>query len=248
MDGATVKIEVISMWYNEVFLAPFFLRHYEPADHIRIFVDSDTNDKSRSWIDRFPNASQEEFKMPQGMNTQIKQDVINQAYLESDADWVILVDADELVLWDDLRILHKTQCDVFFAMLYQVYRHETDIDLDRTSPAFYQRRHGDSNITTGLNALYKKPIIARGGKQFCWSPGCHIIRGPERVIRFGMQIVRGAHWAMADPCFCISRRMERKARRSEYDKANGMGWHLDNVTYSSLYAQCEEHRQDPRVF
>ncbi len=41
---SNIKISVISVWYNEEKLAPFFLEHYRFADAIHIAVDADTCD------------------------------------------------------------------------------------------------------------------------------------------------------------------------------------------------------------
>lgn len=241
-----MNIEVISFWYNEAFLAPFFLKHYEPAQRIRIIVDADTDDATRDLLRAAPNVIQEDFKFDAGLNTQVMQDVLNAAYRESGADWVLMVDADEFLVLEDLKYARDPSIDALFAMLYQVYRHESDVDLDAAMPAMWQRRHGDPNITDGINALYQKPIIARTGKGYTWVPGCHAIR-PTSHIRFGQHMVRGAHWAMADPCFCIGRRLATKARISEYNKAHGMSWHNWHVTQEGLEAVCAAHLQDPRV-
>lgn len=36
-----MNIEVITCMYNEEFLAPFFMNHYEWATKIKVFIDDD---------------------------------------------------------------------------------------------------------------------------------------------------------------------------------------------------------------
>jgi hypothetical protein len=240
-----MKIQVISFWYNEEFLAPFFFKHYSFADHIRLLVDADTNDGTLGLISKQPGVTYRLVRFKDGMNTQVKQDMIHAAYRESDADWVVLVDADEFIKPGHFRLLSDAVGDVFNVNLYQVYRHRFDRDLTPDLPTLAQRRHGDPNITSGVNALYRKPIVARTGLNFTWSPGCHRIYGS--TLKIDPRPMVGAHWAMADPCFCIDRRLSRRARISAYNRKRGMSWHNAKVTRESLLAECEVHLDDPMV-
>jgi hypothetical protein len=237
----------ISFWYNESFLAPFFLKNYEAMDSVHIIIDSDTDDDSREIIDRWPNTTREEFTFPEHkMNTSLKQRLVQRAYEMSETDWVLLVDSDEFILLEDLKHLKNSDADVFYAMLYQVYRHKNDEDLDPDRPPIYQRRHGDPNVTTGINALYKKPCIARSGLDINWTEGCHFMH-TSIGLKAGNTFIRGAHWAMADPCFCVDRRVGRKIRRSRYNIDHNMSWHWE-ATKEQLTRQCAQHLNDPEVF
>ena len=242
-----MKLKIISFWYNEAFLAPFFLKHYEPVQDIRIILDADTDDNTRAILMADPRVSFIEHRFKEGRNTQIKQDILNREYQKAyDADWVLMVDADELLVFEDFRHLHKTYHDVFVAMLYQVYRNAKDSDLDPGSRVITQRRYGDPNMGDRFNALYRKPIIVRGGLPVWWSPGCRFIKTRDEIHTSPIMI-RGAHWAMADPCFCIDRRLSRRYRISNYNKQNGMSWHNWGVTREGLQEQCDAHLNDPEV-
>lgn len=46
MEVSNMSIEIITMWYNEEALAPFFLKHYSWADKITLLYDEETSDKS----------------------------------------------------------------------------------------------------------------------------------------------------------------------------------------------------------
>ena len=204
MDGH-MRIELITMWYNEEFLAPFFLQHYNYADRINILYDTDTTDNTKKICEQYPNVRIIPFHFPNMMDDEIKRDLINDLYSKIDADWVLSVDSDEFAflkehnffIYDFRNFLAADKKhDIYNVMLYQVYRHITDKDLDPDLPAVPQRRHGDPNISVGINALYKKPILVRGNLSINWEPGCHSIRYGRDPRAVAPQHVLGAHWAM----------------------------------------------------
>ena len=71
-----MKVEVITTYFKEEFLAPLFLLHYNWVDHINIITQA------------FPDGK---------FNDHLKRDLINAAIYKSTADWVIVVDFDEFV-------------------------------------------------------------------------------------------------------------------------------------------------------
>jgi glycosyltransferase involved in cell wall biosynthesis len=247
MGGATMKLEIITFWYNEEFLAPFFLKHYEPVDKITVIVDADTTDRTIDILSSKSNIEIHGYKFTDGMDTEGKQDALNSIYNTATADWVLMVDADEFIDFNYFKYLLDTKASVFYVMLYQVYRNRMDKDLDLDLPVIGQRIHGDPNISNGLNALYKKPIVVRSGKRLRWCPGCHRVIGAHKDVVFDNRMLVGAHWAMADPCFCIERRLSRRERISAINKARGMSWHNYDVTHESLLRECTKHLDDPEV-
>jgi 2-polyprenyl-3-methyl-5-hydroxy-6-metoxy-1,4-benzoquinol methylase len=57
----------------------------------------------------------------------------------------------------------------------------------------------------------------------------------------------GVHWMMADPSVALDRRMKRRARQSDKNKAHGFGIHVWNVTEESIRAECTRHLDDPII-
>lgn len=247
------SLSVLSMWYNEEFLAPFFLNHYSYADHIHIILDADTTDKSLSIIEKYSNASYELFKFPDMMNEVIKSDQLNNVYKKIDSDWVLVADADEFICLPTLEPDIKEFLDkeppcfnVVIADLFQIYRHCDDHDLDMNLLPVPQRRHGDPNISTGPNALYSKPSVIRGKQKLYWGPGHHAVHGETRY--FNHKLI-GAHWANADPCFCIERRIKgRKLRQSKFNLLYKLSSQNHNITEESVLEECRKHLNDPKLF
>lgn len=253
-----MRIELITMWYNEEFLAPFFLQHYNYADRINILYDTDTTDNTKKICEQYPNVRIIPFHFPNMMDDEIKRDLINDLYSKIDADWVLSVDSDEFAflkehnffIYDFRNFLAADKKhDIYNVMLYQVYRHITDKDLDPDLPAVPQRRHGDPNISVGINALYKKPILVRGNLSINWEPGCHSIRYGRDPRAVAPHHVLGAHWAMADPQFAMERRLKnRKARQSQNNLNKQLTVHQHTITAKELTEDFKRHMNDPQLF
>ena len=244
-----MSIEIITMWYNEAFLAPFFLNHYSFADRIRVIYDMDTTDGTEDIVTQYQNAVLEKFKFPDAFDNDIAVDKLNQCYRESKADWVIAVDADEFVLTPNLHeFLQDRTEDVFLVRLYEVYRNVSDVDLDPSLPIANQRRHGDPNAVGGSNKSGAKPIVVHTGRKIKWMPGQHRIWNRHRLIT-GEEVLLGAHWLFADNSRpFIERRLKRRLRQSKNNILRGHSCHYNEITENAVIRQLEQHMNDQRVF
>ena len=243
------NIEVLTMWYNEAFLAPFFLNHYSFADHIRVLVDIDTIDDTRSIIERCPNATIEDMVFPDGFDNDIAVEALNRCYKKSKADWVIAVDADEFVLTPNLHEFLKDRTeDVFLVRLYEVYRNFMDCDLDISLPIAEQRRHGTPNAVGGQNKSGTKPIVVHAGRNIRWMPGQHRIWNRHKLVTAN-DILLGSHWIFADNSRpFIERRLRGRIRQSKNNILKGHSCHYNDVTEDKIIKQLEQHMNDERVF
>jgi hypothetical protein len=250
-------IEIMTMWYNEEFLAPYFLNHYRDIDLIHIFIDSDTNDKTRDIISLYNNVLIHEFSFPDTMDDIIKINLFNDFYHTINGDYVVLVDSDEFIF--DIRShLKKHNETLHYTKLWNVYRHIDDNDLDSLLPIRDQRRHGVSDFE-GFD-IYTKPNIVRSGiEDFKWTPGHHGAILKSRDVRFKhlsknldlacQSILVGAHWSMADQKYAIDRRiLGRKQRQSNENIKKGLTIQHHNITEQYLIEQFKKHENDPIVF
>jgi hypothetical protein len=233
-----MRIEVITCCYNEEFLVPFFLGHYGFADRINVLLDADTRDRSAELLRENERVRIIPLRYPDGLDDLIKVAAINSLYAELQCDYVLIPDFDEFIFMDrdGLQLLPADQ-SIFTVNLYKIYRHVSEADLDCNALIKDQRRHGG-------NGCYK-PIIVRGGiPSLQWTPGNHNINRP--ISDTG---IIGAHWTMADPCFCVHRRAENRTNRnSAVNKKMGLGRHLNGVTMRDVLDECQAHENDPVVF
>jgi hypothetical protein len=238
------------MWYNEEDLAPFFLSHYSWVDEIRILIDTDTTDRTVDLLRKHPNVKIYPFSFPDGMDDWLKIMAINDAANDLPTDWRLAVDADEFVFTSDgsspKQRLEEAIGDLIVCIFYQVYRHISDTDLDPCNPSILQRRHGDPNIVSGINAMYCKPCLVRNGIKIAWGPGCHHIENHDLSV--GGPAWDGAHWAMADPALAIKRRIYgRRDRMSRFNLDHGLTYHNHHVTEEEILSECKVHENDPIV-
>ena len=241
-----MRIEVITMWYNDLFLAPFFLKHYSYADHIRVIIDDDTEDREKCEIlvHQYPNISIEYFKFPNGYDVELRQNLIFSACNKSTADWVIVPDSDEFIFCDDMhKFLASQTADIVKVRLYQVFRNIMDSDLDQFKPIMGQRMYGDPHYVKGHNSHGTKPIIMRTGKRIHLMPGNHGVWNMHRFT-VSKDILTGQHWQMADPCFCVNRRMSRRKRLIDASLPNGYAFHDRSVTEEYILSECNAHLND----
>jgi hypothetical protein len=216
-----IKVQVIAAYYKETYLIPLFMEHYENwTDEVTLITTRWPDDK---------------------LDDGAKIDLINRAIERSDADWVIVVDADEYIFpkgGDNPRTtLERETGDICNCEMLRVWRHMSDQDVDRMKPPLLQRRHGGPD--------HVKPCIfrPRGVKI---QIGTHGATFPTEY-KWGKPW-SAVHWANADPEFGIQRtHRDRQTRLSENNYKHGWGmipeW-LDPNYLKDLYAK---HLDDPFV-
>lgn len=258
---SNIKISVISVWYNEEKLAPFFLEHYRFADAIHIAVDADTCDGTYELLKNYHNIVLHRIEFPDKFDDVIKIDKINQIYASIQDGWVIAVDSDELIFSLPFEISIKEilareeRGELLYAQIWDVYRHRADRDLDVCSiPVVLQRRHGNQVV----DPLYTKPCVVRAGLDFRWECGCHKFARPKnKIMRFLSKVFNkpkisktklyGAHWRFADPALVSYRVANRNNRLSSRERGWGIGLHFDDEL-NKLMEHCNNHVDDPEIF
>lgn len=266
-----MNIQLITFWYNEAFLAPFFLNHYAWVDRVHIILDDDTDDDTEAIALSYPNVSLERFRFPDKMDDIIKSAVISNTYQTlTDADYVLVVDSDEFIFpWEPSdsvkEHLQTTAQDIYFVNLWQIYQHETDQPLDPALPVWQQRCHGDQDMESVANSAYLKPIVVRGGLDLFWGIGNHYVvhngiklewssrelkdRLPYSVACERSLMLQGAHWRLPDLEQTITRRIvHRKLRQSQVNLERGLTAHHHEVTEEGIRQEYDAHKQDPLLF
>jgi hypothetical protein len=254
MNETKIKIAVLTTVYNECLILPYFLRHYEYVDEIHVLYETDSKDDTLKILHGTPNVMVKNIHIKGGLDDVEKVCLINDRLRTIKADWVYVLDADELIFppyGSPRDFLSGQDFDVVRAAMFQVFRNRADRDLDLSLPPVPQRIHGDPDIfstTTGpnrdSNANYIKPIIVRPSNIVQFSPGNHNIEGNSKI---SPDYFIGVHWRMADPSIALVRRMKNKARMSEKNKENNMGWQHWNVTEKWIGEECDRHLDDPII-
>jgi hypothetical protein len=246
-------ITIISAWYNEDFLARLFLNHYSFADQIIIILDESTNDGTPDILRKYQESSLYRpfvliriLRMPKGMDDTLKQAQINKQYSNINNGWVIIADADEFIHIPDggmSHFLNQVSADVVKVDYFQMYQHKSESVLDKVTPIFEQRRHGKRNG----HERWKKPAIARGGKNLFWAVGHHEIIGA--CNQYHDTMLKGAHIYMADYKLAVERRIKgRKDRMSIENHHARLSAHNFGITEQQIYAECDLNSNCKQVF
>lgn len=253
-------LTVISCWYNEEFLAPFFLSHYSFADRIIVLLDDNTKDLTEDVLSLYHNVIWERVHFDYQMSERLKVAYLNEEYKKIKEGYVMNVDADEFVFTKEDEFsyteedeldrednLGEHDYDIANVKLYNVFRHKTDKDLDLKEPIGSQRCHG-VHIWP-----YIKPIVVRAGLPgLRWTVGNHtVIVNGQKELYNGItkksvsdlvyrENFEGAHWVYADPCFAVDRRMDRLRRMGSI--------HPGDETREGILRKMKEHENDNVVF
>jgi len=246
-------IRAFCCFYNEAALVPFFLAHYHAGyvDAIHAIVDRCTDD-TRALLAADPRVTIQDVISPDGLDDVIKVGWLNDAIRVPDPThaWHLVLDADEFIYPPDhpsgataAAYLASVPdgCLALRAYRLDVFRHETDADLDVTQvPIVWQRRHG---IRAEGN---EKPIVIRANRGLLFDVGNHGILGRPPLC--ATHHFDGVHWQNADPAFAVTRRVrDRQERMSAANRRANLGYHHFTKTRGDVAKELEAHRHDAVV-
>lgn len=241
-----MKIGVLSTWYNEAPIAPYFLNHYRDWDEVRVLLETDTTDASEAILQQYSNVMIEHCHMERGLHELDKVAMLEEAFHHmKDCDWVAVVDSDEFLVPPNRGqnakefLQNKQNYECCLAYLHPVYRHKDDKDLNPELLPVPQRLHGTE---PGRDEI--KPCVLRSKEDIHLTIGCHSM---ERLLFTCPISFTGVHWANADPELAISRRLNRRLRFSQENLEKDWGAQHFNVTEESIRKECQKHENDPLI-
>lgn len=245
-----MKITVVSKMYNEEDLLPFWLNHYRFADEIIVLLGETSNDLSEEIIRSDPRSIIVRDGSPDGlMDDEICINGLNQIANSSDADWLIVADADEFIFpegfLDPREFLASAGGNLMYSHMWDMFEHIDDLPLDKANPSIFQRRHGNPFIP---NNNIKPNIVKPKEFKVRWSVGTHTT-WPDPNIRPSSSRFLGAHWQSVDIELSVKRRIKgRKERNSQKEIDNLWGFHNFDLTREKIIELYEKHKNDPQLF
>jgi len=246
-----VHITVLSKWFNEIDLAPFFFSHYDFADEIWIYLDTLSSDGSKEFILNHPKGRIFWGKSDEGkLNDYICAEDLSRIASTCKSDWLIYADSDEFVFpidfADPKETLKKANGNLLYSHMWDMFRHVDDEDLDiNKKPIVLQRRHGNPNRIPECI----KPNILKPSLGIHWGVGCHSIRNTRIPIIPSSVRFDGAHWQSVDLELACKRRIKGvKERISQTNYDNLWASHNFDITREKIEALMKEHENDPQLF
>ena len=262
-----MKLKIITDWYNEEDMAPYFLNHYSYVDTICIQIDSATNDKTVEVCSKYPNVEIKYINYPDGFDDIVRaKRISDESNSSKEYDWIFAVDADELIFasdHEDLKtFLSRQTGNVVWVDEVTVYKHVTEEQLDPTKPTLFQRRHGcrlgpKSNVIkpnfnvvfgAGQHSVSNKPTDSqmKASKYSSRSIFYRPTHNFKNDIVYCQERLRCSHWNMVDTDWAIKRLMNRN-KMSKNRQIQGVGTHYLSMSAKSLTDECDQHKNDPQI-
>lgn len=160
-------IEVYIMARNESRMIPYLMRHYGQFAKV-IFLESNSTDNTVCLAESL-GAEVRQFLMMDELSDQTHVDIKNECWKGSEADWCMVVDADEFIYHPDLiNILINTEATIIQPTFHNMFSEK----FPKTKGQIYDEvQYG----TEDGGIWESKPIIFRPKEiqSMNWHPGSH---------------------------------------------------------------------------
>ena len=239
-----MKLDLITSVYNEEYLLPIFLNHYQnQVDRIIVLYNMASTDNTSKILNDFDDQNKLTiipFSFEDGLNDIVKKDWFNNCISKSNADYVIAVDIDELIFpslsfHSSIKsILERNKSDYYECTLFQMYPDaETEKkDIDCNSLIWEQRHWGIFEKDYQKPSIFKPQQWRVGiGNHFIYNAFNPQVRANKTNIL--SRYFYGCHLNNVNLDFAIQRRLSR-TNMSKVNIKNGYGIQYIDVTEQNI--------------
>jgi glycosyltransferase involved in cell wall biosynthesis len=220
-----MNIDVYAMCWNEERFLPYFLRHYSPAASLITIFDNESTDRSVQIIESFPNTRVVSYDTGDEFREDIRRDYKNECWKESRrrADWVIVVDIDEIVYHPRLHD-YLAACSERGVTLPWTVGYEMVADRFPNTPGqIYEE------VTVGVqDAWYSKPVVfdPNALDEIDYEPGAHSCAPSGRVVEERSPDLKLLHYRFLGREYVLARFATMRDRQSDVNVQHGWNYHL----------------------
>lgn len=232
IDGLP-QIEVHLVTFNEEMILPYTLRHYQTFASRIIVHDGGSTDRTKAICGEF-DVEFTHWDTGGKINDVLLRELKERAWMGTNADWVIMADADELIYFP--HGVEQALLAYESVALAIVKPHGFEMMSDSlpagTGQIYDEIKHGGID-----DRWYAKPIMfsPRRVMEIHYSAGAHectaILRGGMGMmnpVRFSEPPCYLLHYHHVGPVEMIGAKYDaNKSRFSEENKKHGWGWHGD---------------------
>jgi glycosyltransferase involved in cell wall biosynthesis len=210
-----MKIDVFTTCYNEQIILPYFLKHYKKfANNITVYDNMSTDNSVKIMNEYGVNVIQ--FDTNGKFEESVLMNIRNNCWKNSDADWVIVCDTDELIYHEDIiNYLSNTNSTHIITEGYEMMT-ET---LPTTKGQIYEE------IKNGyFKPDYSKPCLFKPSEitETNFAPGSHTSRPTGNVININNSGIKLLHYKYLNREVLINKYKHYADRQS--DEMKRMGW------------------------
>lgn len=211
-----MTLETFAVCYNEERIMPYFMRHYSQYGSVTVF-DNYSTDRS-SEIAESMGATVFQFDSGGEFREDILTHIRNICWKDSQADWIIVTDIDELVYHKDLfKRLLRVKESVILPRMFNMYSDTFPVSKDQ----IYDEVKYGVEWNSKMCLFRRKDII-----EMNYEPGCHFAN-PEGnfSLNFKSDIIN-LHFKNLGQDYVNNRNAELASRQSEVNRSNNWNWHL----------------------
>ena len=228
-------IHVYTILRNEEYILPYFLRHYETfADKIFV-IDDHSTDKTVEIAKECSKVVVSTFDYPESENyDDYFSECFTKKYKEESrgiADWVIRVDADELIYdKDDIKLILEEQKKKGSKVLKSSGYMMVSKELPDTEGQIYDQCKKGMRIRS-----YDKTVIFNPELDVTFTKGRHFIELPEGVVATRTSILL-LHYRYLSKDYFVSKSKHLYSRKGELTESlkkklmkKGLNWYEDTL-------------------
>lgn len=215
-------IHLYCLFGNEEKLMPYFMRHYAPEVDQLFMLDGKTTEATKNIINQYDKATIIETPFTEGEWDERKVAAYKSGIYQQSrgkADWVIMVDADEFLFFNDgiRRTLEKYQDENMRVIKMQGYQMVADKFPESDKQLTDLVRHGVRD------QIYDKVSALDPRFEIHWKPGGHDCFTNGTIYSPGMKLL---HYRYFGEAYLKQRNARQYARLKRQDIAQGLGVHV----------------------
>lgn len=222
-----MKIDLYALCWNEERFLPYFLRHYSPLCRSITIWDNESTDGSLDIISSYPNTKVVQHPTGNEIRDDLWLEFKNTSWKESRgaaaADWVLVVDLDEIVyhprLLEYLEACKAKGITLAWTVGYEMVSER----FPETSGQIYE------DVTDGVrDEWYSKPAIfdPNAITEINYEPGAHTCNPTGRVSEDHSPDLKLLHYRFLGLDYVLPRFEARRRRQSSLNKQRGWGYHF----------------------
>lgn len=219
----TPVIHLYAVCWNEEKIIPFMIKHYNEFVNHYFIYDNNSNDSTNELLLKEPNVTVRKYDTGGTFNDVVHQQIKNSVWKKSrgKADWVIVIDMDELIYHSNMKEFLKTSDSTIFKPFgFNMVSDEFPFYSMKITE---QVKSGVPDSNFGKMVLFNPHRIV----DINYMPGAHEAY-PEGIVNIGViRELKLLHYKNLGVNYVMNKITQYNQRISEENKELGYGFHYE---------------------